>query len=331
MMAKMITSPFAVESPMIAAMRVACWCLALILPLASIGLAEGELAEAHPVPADHLRFVTWNLEVFNQRNTNPFHKENPNGPRTPVQLDKLARRVIGFDAAVISLQEMNDVPALYDLRDRMNGGKEAKGPWQVQALSDSTTRQQNALLWDDRKVALVSAAFAFSTPSAGMYPHEFAYRSPVTGLFSLKGVPERKFRVIGIHGSWQTEDFRKNQGRWVSAYIADLLKDPEQPREIILAGDMNGTNESGDEPHEGIISGGQMIYIPKRNKDATAIGGPAIDSFYLTEAARKRLSDPTSFVVRNDFYEESETEFRLVCSDHFAVFIDYFVGEKAGE
>jgi len=327
MPSKTMTARSTTELLNILTRRAVCICLLLVWPLTSISLAEGELADTHPVPANHLRFVTWNLEVFNQRNTNPFHKGNPNGPRTPAQLNKLAKRIIGLKAAIISLQEMNDVPALYDLRDRMNGGKEAKGPWQVQAISDSTTRQQNALLWDDTKVALVNAGFAFSTPSAGMYPHEFAYRSPVTCLFSPKGNPERKFRMIGIHGSWQTEDFRKDQGRWLSAYIADLLKDPNQPREIILAGDMNGTNAPGDEPHEGIISGGHMFYIPKRNKDDTAIGGPSIDSFYLTESARKKLTDPTSFVVRNDFYGESETEFRLVCSDHFPVFIDYFVGE----
>ena len=173
----------------------------LTMPTAAHGLAAGELADTHPVPADHLRIVTWNLEVFNQRSANPFHKANPNGPRTADQLDKLAARIIGFDAAIIALQEMNDVPALYDLRDRMNGKQADDGPWKTLALSDSTTRQQNAMLYDSRKVDLVSGEFAFSTPSAGGYPHEFAYRSPVTGLFSPKGTAETTFRVIGIHGS----------------------------------------------------------------------------------------------------------------------------------
>ena len=306
-------------------------CLVLIMSPGSIVFAGEELAEIHPVPADHVRIVTWNLEVFNQRNTNPFHKANPNGPRTPAQLDKLAKRIIGFDAAIIALQEMNDVPALYDLRDRMNGGKTQQGPWHVYALIDATTRQQNALLYDARKVDVTSLEFAFSTSSAGTYPHEFAYRSPVTGVFSPKIAPDVKFRVIGLHGSWQTEEFRQNQGKWLNAWVTDLLSDPDHPREILLAGDMNGTNEPGDHPHEGIISGGHLTYVPKRNQDSTAIGGPAIDSFYVTEVARTKLSDPTSFVVRNDFYEESETEFRLLCSDHFPVYVDYFVGRKNGK
>ena len=112
----------------------------LLATMSVVSMARAQtVTDAYPVAAQHLRLVTWNLEVFNLRNADPMHASNPNGPRTEAQLDTLAQRVEGFEAAVIVLQEMNEYDALIDLRDRLNEG--APGSWQEGA----TPLQQNAL------------------------------------------------------------------------------------------------------------------------------------------------------------------------------------------
>ncbi len=285
--------------------------------------ADENFAAKYPVPKDHLRIVTWNLEVFNLRNKDPFHKGEPYGPRTATQLDKLAKRLLGFNAAIMALQEINDVAALYGLQDRLNGGAKAGGPWKI-FPPRSEKMQQNALLYDDSKVDLVSAAFVSSTPSAGQYPSESGYRSPVTGIFTPKGNPNQKFRIIGIHGSWQNATIRKQQGRWLSAYVSDLLGKADEPKQIILAGDMNGAPEKGQGIYDGVVSGGSMKYVPKRNGESTTVvGGLKLDSFYLSKSVVSMLTNWASFVIRNDFYREAPEDFRKTCSDHFPVFIDY--------
>ena len=293
----------------------------LLATMSVVSMARAQtVTDAYPVAAQHLRLVTWNLEVFNLRNADPMHASNPNGPRTEAQLDTLAQRVEGFEAAVIVLQEMNEYDALIDLRDRLNEG--APGSWQEVA----TPFQQNALLVDSRKVDLVDSGFTFTTPSSGLYPEEFFYRAPVFGIFELRDRPGTRFRVIGIHGSWQGVDIRASQGEWLGAHVSDLLDDPTHTRLIVLAGDMNGAAIAGDVPHDGIVSRGDMTYVPKSNGESTAIGGAPIDSFYLTAEAIQTLTTMTSRVIRNDFFAETTEEFRASCSDHFPVLIDLGLG-----
>lgn len=265
--------------------------------------------------------MTWNIEVFNERNENEFHQGNPNGPRTDAQLDQLASRILGFDASVIALQEMNQVTALYDLRDRMNGG--ANGSWSVVA----NTGQQNALLYNDDKVDLVSSAFVLFKTGNGpeLYPNEFGFRAPVTGVFTPEGQPDNPFRLIGIHGSFQTEEIRAAQGIWLAEYVDEFLTAPNETDQILLIGDMNGQAVAGDAPHDGIVSMGQLTNVSKSDDQGTTFGGQDIDSVYVTDAAAARLPDPTSYVIRADYYGETTTEFRATYSDHYPVFIDYVV------
>jgi hypothetical protein len=109
--------------------------------------------------------------------------------------------------------------------------------------------------------------------------------------------------------------------------VSDLLGDPEGPTRIILAGDMNGTAAPGQVPHDGIVSGGGMTYVPKRNGESTAIGGAMIDSFYVSAAALEMLTEPISFVIRNDVFGETADQFRQIGSDHFPVFIEVAVAD----
>ena len=301
--------------------------LFLVLGMAPIHLAqnvfaETEVADVYPVPENHLRIVTWNLEVFNLRNQHPVHSSNPNGPRTDAQLRALASRILGFRASIIGLQEMNDVSALHDLRRRMNGEEGEDGPWKVFPASAESS-QQNALLYDATKVEAVSIDFVSSTPFGGDYPSEASYRSPVTAVFAPKGNSSQKFRVICIHGSWQGEEICKQQGKWLAAYLADLMMDEDETRRIVLLGDMNGIAESGHAPHDGIISSGVVRYVPKQNGEVTAIDGNRIDSFYVSDSVKDRLANASSLVIRHDFFDETIDEFRKTCSDHFPVFVDY--------
>lgn len=251
--------------------------------------------------ADHLRVVAWNLEFFNSREP----------ARTSEQLDALAQRIIGTEAAVVALQEMNQIAALEDLRDRIGD------PWAVLTQAG----QQNALLYDTSKVNISNGSFVF-THDGVVYPYEAFYRSPVTAVFSPVGDPSVTFRLIGIHGSWQNSTYREEQGFWLSDYVHDLLADQNEPRSIILLGDYNGAIP--DPPHNGIVSDGDLSDVPKRNGDETTIYPDLkLDFIYATQEAKAQLTDPTSFVIRPEYYGETGEEFKAAHSDHLPVFIDY--------
>lgn len=291
---------------------------ALSLLFATRGAIAEEWVDMHPIPSGHLRIATFNLEVFNFRNTHPQHTGTPYGPRTSAQLDVLAARIIGFGAAIVSLQEMNALPALDDLRDRMNGGPGASGPWQV--LTE--IGQQNAILYDDTRVDLVSSAFTFFTFDLGVYPAEAFYRSPVTAVFTPEAQPGWPFYVVGVHGSWQGYVTREQQGVWLGRYTAALIDDPSTPDRLVLAGDMNGNPIAGDVPHDGLVATGHLAYLPKSNGGSTAIGGATIDHLYASSSLLALEPMLSTTVIRNDPYGETPAEFRACCSDHFAVYVD---------
>lgn len=76
-------------------------------------------------------------------------------------------------------------------------------------------------------------------------------------------------------------------------------------------------------PHNGLVSGGDLSNVVKRNGDITTYAGNGtIDHIYVTPAARDRLSNPTSFVIRPEYYGESGEDFRATYSDHLPVFVD---------
>jgi hypothetical protein len=125
----------------------AAFCMACVSLAA---LATQGVEFPYPTPAKHLRIVTWNIQDFNETTTNRT-------ARTSAQLDSLARRIVGFDAAVIALNEINhgQLGALHDLRERMNA-QVGSSRWQV--LSSPYTlpivgyTQTNAMLYDTSKV-----------------------------------------------------------------------------------------------------------------------------------------------------------------------------------
>ena len=166
----------------------------LLAPLAVLHAAETRFTFPYPVPANHLRIVAWNLKFFNDRSAKTSGAEPD---RTPAQLDALAQRIEGFDAAVVVLQEIDQIAALNDLRKRMGGS------WAVFAGNVlGFFPQQNALLYDASKVDLLSAAFVHTNPNTNFTPSLYptwTYRCPVSGVFCPKGRSNEAFRVIGIH------------------------------------------------------------------------------------------------------------------------------------
>ena len=290
----------------------------------SISRAVTAFAFPYPVPTNHLRIVSWNLEFFNDRSAKTGGAEPD---RTPAQLDVLAQRIRGFDAAVVVLQEMDQIAALNDLRNRM-GADWAVFAGHVLGLFP----QQNALLYDTRKVDLLSAAFVRTHPVTNftplLYP-TWTYRCPVTGVFSPKGRSHETFRVIGIHGHYQDPEARKTEGYWLASYVSNLLVNPHETRRVILLGDFNGAPPAA--PHNELVSAGNLRALAKRNGDLTTIYPDLkLDHIYVTDAARTRLTDPTAFVVRPEYYGETGPQFEAAHSDHLPVLMDYAVAEPPG-
>ena len=280
----------------------------------------------YPPPENHLRIMTWNLEVFNIREES-LVSELPD--RTDAQLNALAERINSFGASVIALQEINDVPSLDDLKSRLNA---AGGTWQTISFSHILMQQQNAMLYDTSKVDLHSSEFVGAPvisdyPTA--YPHENGYRAPVSAVFSPKDDSNNTFRVIGIHGSWQSAEYRSDQGEWLASYVAGLLADPDETDKIILAGDYNGA--PGQSPLTEILAGGDLTFLPKSNQDGditTTHAGLSIDHICVSDAVLALMGKaPGSFVLRPEYYGESNDEFRLAYSDHLPVLADMAVPE----
>jgi endonuclease/exonuclease/phosphatase family metal-dependent hydrolase len=292
--------------------------LAVATSLLAISLAMTGEAQTfpYPTPANHLRVVTWNLEFFNDRFTKTQGAEQN---RTSAELDLLAQRIKDFDASVIALQEIDQISALNDLRNRMGGA------WQVYAGNVGAFPQQNALLYDASRVDMLSAAYVYINTNfhLQLYP-EWTYRSPVTAVFSPKGHSDEQFRVIGIHGHYNDANARDIQGYWLSSHLTNLLNNSNEPNLVVLLGDFNGAVPAA--PHNGLISGGYLTNVAKRNGELTTIYSDLkLDYIYVTAAARMRLTDPTAFVVRPEYYGETGAQFEAPYSDHLPVLIDYAI------
>jgi hypothetical protein len=273
-----------------------------------------------PTADGHLRILAWNIEFFNDRE---LKTNGAQANRTPEQLDLLAARIIGFDASVIALQEIDELSALYDLRDRMGGA------WRVFGgtvdLFGLSLPQQNAILYDASKVDMVSAEFVYRFPGSDpTYYPEWPYRSPVTGVFSPIGYSDQQFRIIGIHAHFNNVTQRDIEGYWLSDYVDTLLANPNETDRITVLGDFNGA--LGAAPHPGLLSGGKLANVQKRNGELTTVYPDLkLDYIYATQPLMAQLTDPTSFVIRPEHYGETPAQFEETYSDHLPVFIDYRV------
>ena len=176
---------------------------------------------------------------------------------------------------------------------------------------------------------LLSGGFAYALTSVQVDPYPTrTFRSPVWGIFAPRSDTGMSFRVIGIHAHWRDAHIREEEGKWLATYVSGLLDNPNDTDQIILLGDYNG--EVPKAPHDGLVAGGDLRIVPKRNGDATAVNGRSkIDHIYVTEAAQRHLSEPTAFVIRPEHYGETGAAFRQTYSDHLPVFVDYKISPPA--
>lgn len=254
-------------------------------------------------PAGLIRLVWWNIEFLGSRD--PL--------RTPEQLDALAARMVGFDAAVFALQEIAEPDTFEYVRSRM-------GPqWATFRLAS-----QNALLYDTSKVE----GFSFERLDALAQPPYTAYpqgtgRRPVTGVFrSLAGTGET-FRVISVHCHpfEEYESTRAEEGRWLGAKVLEYLGTPGETPSIFIVGDYNGTVPHP--PHCELVDGSGLYRLRKENGESTLpLHWTGIDHVALTRDAWLQLPIRTAFVIRPEHYGETGTEFEATYSDHLPVFVE---------
>jgi hypothetical protein len=105
--------------------------------------------------------------------------------------------------------------------------------------------------------------------------------------------------------------------------VRSLLANPAETTQVLLMGDFNGSTPAA--PHNGLVSDGDLSNVVKSNGDAK------IDYIYVTPAAREHLTNPTSFVIRPEYYGENGMVFRGAYSDHLPVFVDYAITVTANQ
>jgi endonuclease/exonuclease/phosphatase family metal-dependent hydrolase len=271
---------------------------AIILVFAAVCVGE---SFPYSSPEGQIRIVSWNIEKLGDREP----------PRTPEQLSLLAQRMLTFDAAIFALQEIYVGSVLDTVRSHM-------GPsWKAYYGG-----VEYAFLYDETKVELLSAEviIRLSNPPFTVYPRsDFKnVRVPITGVFRPVG-GAGPFRVIVDH--FTGVPYISEEGTWVRLKIIEYLEDVYETDEIFLMGDYNGSPGTApcNELHEGDI----LSTLPKENGNNTsAIGNFPIDWFDVTKAAKERVPKQSTFVIRPQYYGETDAEFEATYSDHFPVFAD---------
>jgi endonuclease/exonuclease/phosphatase family metal-dependent hydrolase len=130
------------------------------------------------------------------------------------------------------------------------------------------------------------------------------------------------FRVIGIHCHWNDANIRAAEGSWLRDRIIEMLQDPDEPHDIILLGDLNGSPSSA--PHPQLQEGNILHLLPKENGNVTHVNGTSqIDHCYVTQDATDKLPKKSAFVIRPEYYGETPSQFDETYSDHYPIFIDF--------
>lgn len=261
----------------------------------------------YPTPEGQLRLMSWNIEFLNVRTP----------PRTPEQLNLLGQRIAGFDTAILALQEITQITVLQDIAS-------ALGPnWRVL----STPGQENALLYDEQKVALVSGGTLTTLTGAPFTTYPGAsHRRPISGIFEPVGGGEA-FRVVGVHCHWSSEPAKVAEGQWLRDQTVQYLSTPGQPEDIFVLGDYNG--EPGWPPHPTLLQGGQLTLLPKGNPPpwTGVLWDGEIDHCAATQGALSRLPVQSALVVKSSDYGETPEQFEAGYSDHYPIVVDLLVPE----
>ncbi|TDJ31631.1 MAG: hypothetical protein E2O56_06740 [Gammaproteobacteria bacterium] len=285
-------------------------------------------AQSFPVEpaAGHLRILSWNIELLGNRNP----------PRSDAQLLALADRLLGFNAAVIAVQEITSTgnpprrPALDAVLERMGAD------WQAVITGI------NGFIYDTTRVELLSAqalAQLQSPPYSSFYTDfpnwqqdfgnsgaPFSNGSNLSETAVFRELSSAvSFRVISNHFHFgQTFGFiRAYEGEAVRIYVEELLSEKAEADLIFVVGDFNA--QPGSSPHPELAVNDTLSRVPKANSNNTGIlnaGEVDLDHVYVTEGAWDAIDGASAFVIRPEDYDETPEAFEATYSDHAPVFVD---------
>ena len=255
----------------------------------------------------HIRIVSWNIEHLGKRS--PL--------RTTAQRKLVGERMLGMNAEIFILQEIDDDHAFATIVNQMN--ELSENNW-----ISFRNGKQNAIVFNATKVEIVETPNHWSSPGTANYPNANT-RPPVTLVFkSIEG--NRSFRVIGIHAHPNIEQIRIAQAKWLQEKITGLLNDHKETRHIILCGDYNTGGHLQDGLLQVLREVKTLFNVPKENGPGTGWEKrEESDYFSATSSAMAKIKSGTCYVFEPEKFNESFMKFEETYSDHFPVFVDCLV------
>ncbi len=283
---------------------------------------------------DELRIVTWNIENLGSRTPR----------RTDEDLQKLALRLAGFDAAVIAIQEVSAGGG--GLSTAISTVLGQMGPDWAMAGSSG-----NIIIYNTNKVSLESSRLLNQLRIAPFntfyedYPDwqsEFGSNGdPFTRSRSLAFTAVFKeraagtgssFRVISnhFHAGSDLSLIRQYEGLAVRRYVDNLLADANETPIIFVMGDFNAQPET--EPHIQLGNNSFLQLLVKENSQNTGIlsSNANIDHVYASNTVFGKIARQSAFVILPEHYNETPEEFEAVYSDHAPVLIDVNLHAASG-
>ena len=275
---------------------------------------------------DELRIMTWNIENLGSRTPR----------RTDEDLQQLAQRLAGFDAAVIAVQEVSAAGGGFGTAISTVLGY--MGPAWAMAGSSG-----NIIIYNTNNVSLESSRLLNQLripPFNTFYEDHADWQSefgsngdPFTRSRSLAFTAVFRtidagsgsmFRVISthFHAGSDLSLIRQYEGLAVRRYVDNLLADPDEVQLIFVMGDFNARPET--EPHIQLGDNSFLQLLEKENSQNTGIlsSGANIDHVYASVSVFGKITRQSAFVVLPEHYGETPEEFEAVYSDHAPVLID---------
>jgi endonuclease/exonuclease/phosphatase family metal-dependent hydrolase len=257
---------------------------------------------------------TWNLGFFTDLNPATGQWCEEHNPRTPKVIEEMAQFLDSLDLEVLALEEVEDAEALDLLLSFMPPGKYA---YIVSSQTAPETCQRVAVLYQKEEVAM---RYVGEIPlSLGQYGLRDGL--VVYGKFLPDGFD---FTLVVVHlkaySDPRSTSIREEQlsllGQWVQTY----LDDPENDRDLIIAGDFN----------EHLLT----------NKKAFSLLDPKGLLYLVTkDAPQKRCqnwTDPIDHIVISqvqeyaksavfyDFFKDPTLPDRYSYSDHCILWADFY-------
>ena len=263
--------------------------------------------------ADDIRVGSWNIEFLG---ADPkYRRDTP--PRGEEAVQAIGKKITELGFSVLGVQEICGEDVLKEVARGAGRSWRAvlgtTGQW-----SDGKTQQGVGFLYDSDVVTLMHAEELLDFPSELDGVSVF-HRKPVTACFRHVQTGS-DFRLVVVHlkAGRKARDLkkRKAEATHLRAWIAGLLADPREDRDIVILGDFNSTY--GTDPEVMLETGGLMTYLEQPEPGPTIMHfDDPIDQFCVsTEFREVQRNSMVSHHVVGDPQ-------RLLCrrtnSDHFPV------------